>query len=52
MKTLMEAGIPLKIIEKGNKYVVVLNFKKPIGKKMIKLISDLLDLMENNVSED
>ena len=52
MKSLLEKGVPFKIIEKGDKFIVALNFEKPIGRKMLKLITDLLNLMEKDVSED
>jgi len=51
-KTLMEKGVPLKIIQKEDKYVVVLNFNKPVGKKLVKLLVELIDLIEGDVSED
>lgn len=52
MKTLMEKNVPLKIIEKNNKFIVVLNFQRPVGRKMVKLLGELLDLIKKDVSED
>ena len=51
-KSLMEKNIPLKIIKTPTKYIIVCNFNKPIGKRIVRLLDRVMDLIEDDVSKD
>ena len=51
-KTLMEKNIPLKVIKTKNSYIIVCNFDKPIGKKLVMLLDQVISLIEEDPSQD
>jgi len=49
---LVEPEIPMKIIDRGNHFVVVFNFKKPVKKKLINAVLEIVHVIEEEIAEE